>query len=277
MTKKFMLTGVAAVVFSLGAASDDASFVAFTTTDSAPAAPRLDVQALQHEHSATAEASLQELRQHGRVLKRTLDRGLAALRRDAITPETSLKIAKAGRDYERSYDRTLSRCAYAGSHCTRGTGGNASGWFNRRNERSGRPSVGGAPGPSGPGRGAGSTQQRPGYAGDGINRISRNESEAMTPAALIANCGWFFWPLLAVSVVVSWHGCSWLLGGQAPTRRRLEQLATIAKVRSVCWGRLTVWPTLWPTAPNPPQSVHIWRSRYRVRSLVRVSRLSVGF
>ena len=76
--------------------------------------PRLDVRALQQEHSATAEASLLELRQHGRVLKRTLDRGLAALRRDALTPETSVKIAKAGRDYERSYDRTLSRCAYAG-------------------------------------------------------------------------------------------------------------------------------------------------------------------
>ena len=50
----------------------------------------------------------------------------------------------------------------------------------------------------------------------------------MEPAAILANCGPFLWPLLVVSLAVWYQPAYFLCGGPRPDRRRLEQLGAIA-------------------------------------------------
>ena len=98
-----------ALLTSFGTASANEA-----TTTNVPANPRLNLESIQASHVEKAETSLGELRQKGRILQRSLDKGLAAVRRGDLDETNAGKIAQAGRDFERSYDRTLSRCAYAG-------------------------------------------------------------------------------------------------------------------------------------------------------------------
>ena len=127
-TCALLYAGMAAHSADTPAASKQTTMVSFTKTtdtaqtrsspESAKAAnnstTRLNLNDIQASHQEKASASLSELRQKGRILERSLAKGLAAVRRGELDATNATKIAQAGRAYERSYDRTLSRCAYAG-------------------------------------------------------------------------------------------------------------------------------------------------------------------